>query len=116
MTKKLKSPLDDLNLKMEAIDPAEFQKALDDRKEERERNYKNWEETERKRFEKILCPVCKSKKKANVIKSDSNGIMGPGYSSWVTEEYLVCSKCGVMYKDLNKPKGGNPYAKKSWEL
>lgn len=52
------------------------------------------------RINKIKCPVCKSKEKHRSIQRDSNGIMGPGHSSWTVEEYFVCKKCGVMYKDL----------------
>ena len=59
-------------------------------------------EKEKNRFNNIECPVCKSKNKTKVEKQNNNGIIGSGYSSWVTESYLVYNDCGVMYKDLKK--------------
>src|ERR1035437_8625554 len=59
---------------------------------------------ERERIDKIECPLCKSTDKEHVIKSDSNGVYGPGHSSWILDQYFVCKKCGVMYKDIDKLK------------
>ena len=88
--------------------------AAEEEKAEKEREKKKeaWDKKEFKRFKNIKCPVCQSTKKENITKTANNGIIGPGYSSWVTEEYLVCGNCGVMYKDLKKPKE-NPYAKRT---
>jgi len=61
-------------------------------------------EDERIRVKKIKCPVCKSTSKSFHSKGESNGIFGPGYHYKETDSYYVCQKCGVMYKDLNKPK------------
>jgi uncharacterized protein YbaR (Trm112 family) len=75
-------------------------------KKEREELYRMEREKaakrEQERVENMECPVCKSTKKEKVVKSENNGIFGPGYSSRITEEYLVCKSCGVMYKDLQK--------------
>jgi transposase-like protein len=69
------------------------------------------EELEKKRLEtkqeearinNIKCPVCKSSDKIHHIKRQSNGIYGPGHSSWVTENYLICKSCGVHYSDVSK--------------
>jgi len=59
---------------------------------------------EEERIKKLVCPVCKSTDKAHIIKSGSNEIYGPGYCSWVLDEYYVCKECGVMYQDITKLK------------
>ena len=59
-------------------------------------------ENEEIRINNIQCPLCKSTDKHHYIKRDSNGVMGPGFSSWITEEYLICKGCGVHYSDLKK--------------
>jgi transposase-like protein len=72
-------------------------------REEVERNKKIEEQRlEKERIDKIQCPVCKSTDKIHHIKQQNNGVMGPGHSSWVTENYLVCKICGVHYSDLYK--------------
>lgn len=68
---------------------------------EQERKQKE-REREKERIDKIECPVCKSADKIHHIKRNSNGIMGPGHSSWITEEYLICKDCGVHYSDISK--------------
>jgi len=60
--------------------------------------------TEASRIAKIKCPSCKSTSKEHVQKRDDNGIIGPGYSSWLIDEYFVCNKCGTMFKDMEKRK------------
>jgi len=70
---------------------------------EQERKQKEREE-EKERINKIECPVCKSTDKIHHIKRNSNGIMGPGHSSWVVEEYLICKGCGIHYSDTSKLK------------
>jgi hypothetical protein len=61
-------------------------------------------ELEQERIDKITCPVCKSNDKIHHVKTKNNGIMGPGFSSWVTDEYLICKSCGVHYTDITKIK------------
>ena len=70
---------------------------------EQERKRKEREQEE-ERINKIECPVCKSTDKIHRIKRKSNGIMGPGHSSWVTDDYLVCRSCGIHYDDISKLK------------
>lgn len=71
--------------------------------EEGERNRKIEEQRlEKERIDTIQCPVCKSTDKIHHIKRQSNGIYGPGHSSWVTENYLICKNCGVHYSDISK--------------
>jgi transposase-like protein len=59
---------------------------------------------EEDRIAKIECPSCHSTSKEHVVKRNDNGIIGPGYSSWIIDEYFVCKKCGTMFKDMNKTK------------
>jgi uncharacterized protein YbaR (Trm112 family) len=61
-------------------------------------------EQEKARIDEIKCPVCKSTDTIHHIKRQNNGIYGPGSSSWVTEEYLICKSCCVHYSDISKPK------------
>lgn len=68
---------------------------------ERERKIRERED-EKKRIESIECPLCKSTDKIHHIKRQSNGIYGPGHSSRVTEDYLICKGCGIHYSDINK--------------
>ena len=78
-------------------------KTVKQKLEEQER--KRTEETlEQERIDKINCPVCKSINKIQRIKRKSNGIMGPGHSSWITDDYLVCRRCGIHYDDVTKLK------------
>jgi len=70
---------------------------------EQERKQKEREQEE-ERISKIECPVCKSTDKIHHIKRQSNGIYGPGHSSWITDNYLVCRNCGIHYNDINKLK------------
>lgn len=74
------------------------------RKREEAENKKRAEEklAEETRINQIECPVCKSTGKIHYVKRNSNGIMGPGHSSWVTEEYLICKSCGIHYSDVSK--------------
>ena len=55
---------------------------------------------EEDRISKLCCPLCGSTSKLHIIKSGSNDIIGPGYRSWVIDEYYVCEKCGIMFRDL----------------
>lgn len=58
------------------------------------------EEAKKKELERIArikCPSCKSDKKERFERRENNGIIGPGYSSWVIEAYWICKKCGTHY-------------------
>lgn len=77
----------------------EKHRAEEKAKEEKERK------DEQERVKNLSCPVCKSTNKNDVRKTGDNGIIGPGSRYWVTEEYYYCMDCGVMFKDINKPKG-----------
>jgi len=106
---KLKSPIDDILKRSTPVEMPKIDWKAEHKKEVE--NYENWWKKEKKRIDNIKCPVCQSTKKENIEKTKSNNIIGPGYNSWVTEEYLVCGKCGVMYKDLKKPKNTLKYPK-----
>ena len=67
------------------------------------KSYEDAVELEKERFAKLKCPVCKSETKKEIFHAHNNGVIGPGYHSTVTLEYVVCEECGVMYKDLHKP-------------
>lgn len=102
---KIKSPLKQLEEKGIIgkpidLDPDWYRKHLEEEKKAKE----DARLKEQKRIDNIKCPSCKSTNKKHVIKSESNGIFGPGYRSWVTEEYFVCLECGTMFKDLEKLK------------
>jgi transposase-like protein len=66
--------------------------------------FREAKEAEEQRIAAIQCPTCKSTDKEHIIKSDSNGVCGPGYHSWIIDEYFVCNECGTMFKDLSKLK------------
>ena len=99
-----KSKLEDLHKylgNLNTKDIAErMKKGLEKRKEEKEKRKKDEDE----RLANIKCPACKSSNKEHVAKRGDNGVYGPGFSSWLIDEYYYCTDCGVMYKDLNKPK------------
>jgi predicted Zn-ribbon and HTH transcriptional regulator len=77
-----------------------YEKAVAQRKAEIEAE----EKAEIDRIKAIKCPSCKSTSKDHIEKRDDNGIIGPGYSSWIVDEYFVCKKCGTMFKDMEKMK------------
>ena len=72
------------------------------REKEKQEARKEAERIEQERIDHIRCPSCQSNNKKHVVKRDSNGIIGPGYASWVTDEYFVCKECGTRYEDLAK--------------
>lgn len=96
---KSKDSIEEIFKNASPVEPIDWEKI----EKEKIEAYNKWWEEENNRFINIECPVCGSTEKQNVKKTQSNDIIGPGSRSWVTEEYIVCSKCGVMYKDLNKP-------------
>jgi uncharacterized protein YbaR (Trm112 family) len=90
--------------KIESIDWSNFLENQKKQKEEELKIKQEEENKEKKRIEKIKCPVCKSIEKAHYVKRKNNGIIGPGFNSWVKEEYLICQNCGIHYSDLKKNK------------
>lgn len=50
----------------------------------------------------ITCPVCKSENTEDASTRDNNGVIGPGYMSWIVEEKRLCNDCGVYFKPINK--------------
>jgi len=98
--KKIKSPIEELLKRGKPVDldPDWYEKHLKAEREAKEKARKEKED----RIKKIKCPSCKSTSKEHIEKRDDNGIIGPGYSSWIIDEYYVCKKCGTMFKDLNK--------------
>ena len=82
------------------LDPDWYRKHLAE-KARLEEEARKAEET---RIKKIKCPSCKSTSKNHIVKRNDNGIIGPGYSSWVIDEYFVCNKCGTMFKDMENMK------------
>lgn len=54
----------------------------------------------KKRLEGVVCPLCKGD---NIVEKNlykSNGIIGPGHSSYSLLTYLVCKNDGVMFENL----------------
>lgn len=82
------------------IDPDWYGKHL----REKARLEEEARKVEETRIKKIKCPSCKSVSKNHVVKRNDNGIYGPGYASWIVDEYFVCNKCGTMFKDMEKIK------------
>jgi protein-arginine kinase activator protein McsA len=80
------------------LDPDWYEKSIAKRQAEIDAERK----AEEDRIKKIKCPSCKSTSKDHIVKRDDNGIFGPGYSSWIIDEYFVCKKCGTMFKDMEK--------------
>ena len=84
----------------------DYEKRAKDNQERYEKALKDYNEAiekERNRFDELKCPVCKSLNKKETTISENNGVIGSGYHSHITLQYLVCQDCGVMYKDINKP-------------
>ena len=82
------------------IDPDWYSKHI----REKERLENEARKQEEERIKNIKCPSCQNTDKAHIVKRNDNGIFGPGYSSWVVDEYYVCNKCGTMFKDMEKIK------------
>ena len=91
-------------LKGEPIDLSNFYKDKLEREQKELEEKRKEEELEKERINKIECPLCKSTNKVHHIKRDNNGVIGPGFSTWVTDEYLICKSCGIHYSDITKLK------------
>lgn len=66
---------------------------------------KNCERLEKLKGKK--CPCCKSTDIDLIQQTKNNGVMGPGFSSWVVSENFACNDCGVLFitpKNKNKSK------------
>lgn len=48
------------------------------------------------------CPVCKSVNTKDASVRQSNGIIGPGFASWIVDEKWLCNDCGVYFKPIKK--------------
>jgi hypothetical protein len=99
--KKQKWDFSDAILKAEEFDHKKWLQEKEKREKEGEKRRLEAVEKENERFDAIKCPVCKSTDKDSIVKRNSNSVIGPGSRSWITENYLVCMGCGVMYKDLS---------------
>jgi hypothetical protein len=99
---KIKSAIEKLREK--GIVGKPYAENYQDRIDRKNKEYLETKEKEEARIALIECPSCKSTDKEHIIESNSNGIIGPGYSSWVTNEYFVCNNCGTMFKDISKKK------------
>lgn len=44
-----------------------------------------------------ICPSCKSDDTFLYEKFENNGIIGPGYRSWVIESHWECNDCGIHF-------------------
>ena len=52
--------------------------------------------------EKLKCPCCKSENIKDESTYKSNGILGPGGSSWKVLDMRSCAECGVLFKPITK--------------
>jgi len=50
------------------------------------------------------CPICKSGVGHLRTFRQNNGIIGPGYRSWITDQYYSCDKCRARF---DAPKEGD---------
>lgn len=50
------------------------------------------------------CPACESEDTYLYERRENNGVMGPGYSSWVIESYWACDDCGIHFTPKEKTK------------
>ena len=100
MSKRFKFP----KIEGTPIDVSGWYKDQKEREETELKRKIDEQKLEEERIKKIKCPVCKSTDKIVHIKSNNNGVMGPGFSSWITDEYLICKDCGIHYSDISKLK------------
>lgn len=52
--------------------------------------------------EKLKCPLCASENIKDESTYQSNGIYGPGRSSWKTFDVRCCQDCGILFKPVKK--------------
>lgn len=85
--------------------PVDLDKIIKEDRKKYRQDLKKYEEDvqdEEKRIETMKCPVCQSVEKEHIMKHKNNGIIGPGYRSYVTSDYYLCKGCGVHYSDINR--------------
>lgn len=82
------------------FDPDWYENSMKIKREEEEKIHKANED----RIKKIKCPSCKSTLKDHIEKRNDNGIIGPGFTSYIIDEYFICTECGTMFKDIEKMK------------
>ena len=101
---------DKLDEILKNAEPVDWEKHYEEEKKRKQQAALNKELeriAEARRVDNLQCPVCNSIDKNIIRKTNSNGVYGPGSRSWVTEEYIICTNCGVMYKDINRGKENN---------
>jgi C4-type Zn-finger protein len=82
--------------------PVDFMSRLFDNERENEKRKRDEMQFEIDRVNAIECPLCKSKDKTHYCRRDNNGVLGPGFASWILEEYFICKECGIHYSDIKK--------------
>ena len=87
------------------VDWGEIQRSMKEAEKRKRDEEQKAREKEERRIADLKCPSCKSKNKKYFERRDSNGIIGPGYRSWIVDAYYVCQDCGTMFKDLQKNQG-----------
>lgn len=87
--------------KYEKLDIGDFGARVKEQERLEWEKKKKKEQEEKERINKIPCPVCKSTNKHHHTKYQNNGVYGPGASSWLVEEYLICLSCGVHFSNMN---------------
>jgi uncharacterized protein YbaR (Trm112 family) len=50
----------------------------------------------------VVCPVCKTTNVKLEERRNDNGIIGPGFRSWVVNSQYHCQECGVLFKPVVK--------------
>lgn len=69
------------------------------------KTFQNCSNCERlEKLKNIKCPCCKGDDISLSQQRESNGVLGSGFSSWVTAENFVCLDCGVMFLNTDKMK------------
>lgn len=48
-----------------------------------------------------ICPSCKGSNVEVKEIRDDNGVLGPGYFSWIVDSYYRCIDCGTRFDDVN---------------
>lgn len=105
MSKRIRVNFDTINGdNWEKLDVGDFGARIKEQERLEFEKKKKKEQEEKERINNIPCPTCKSTNKHHHKKYENNGIIGPGYSSWLIEEYLVCLQCGIHFSDINNGK------------
>ena len=54
--------------------------------------------------DKYKCPLCLSEDIEDISTYESNGIFGPGYTSWKLSDFRCCKNCGIVFKPTKNNK------------